>query len=260
MSTSTSAAAHGSSTYLTLPSGSKMPYIGLGLWKAEKGSLADVVETAVRLGYRHFDSAADYGNEQQTGEGLQRAISKGLVKREELFVTTKLWSTYHAREHVRPALERCLADLKLDYVDLFLVHFPISCEYVDFKDKYPPGWCMSGKADEMKLSNASHQETWEAMVHTTYTDTLSHTAPTIPLHCPTRLIPRSTSAPSLRVGGAPVDRTREEHRVSARLTLSLPLPPSTPHPPAHMLLLPPPAAACPTSTLRCCRTCCATPR
>ena len=61
-------------------SGSRMPLIGLGLWKAEQGSAADVVHTAIRLGYRHFDSAADYGNERQTGEGLQRALSAGLVK------------------------------------------------------------------------------------------------------------------------------------------------------------------------------------
>ena len=137
---STSASLSDGSARLTLPSGSKMPYIGLGLWKAEQGTLADIVETAVGLGYRHFDSAADYGNEQQTGEGLQRAISKGVVKREELFITSKLWCTYHARQHVRPALERCLADLRLDYLDLFLVHFPISLEYVDFNERYPAGW------------------------------------------------------------------------------------------------------------------------
>ena len=125
-----STASSSPSTYFTLPSGSRMPLIGLGLWKAEQGSVADVVQTAIRLGYRHFDSAADYGNERQTGEGLQRALSSGLVKREELFITSKLWCTDHAKAHVRPAVERILADLRLSYLDLFLVHFPISLEYV----------------------------------------------------------------------------------------------------------------------------------
>ena len=120
-------------TYLTLSSGSKMPLIGLGLWKAEHGSLADVVVQAIKLGYRHFDSASDYGNEKQTGQGIKQAIDSGLVKREELFVTSKLWCTDHARQHVKPALQRILSDLQLEYLDLFLVHFPISLEYVDPK-------------------------------------------------------------------------------------------------------------------------------
>jgi diketogulonate reductase-like aldo/keto reductase len=83
-----SPAASSSSTFITLPSGSKMPYVGLGLWKAEQGSVADVVESAIRIGYRHFDSAADYGNEQQAGEGFNRAFKQGLVKREDLFITS----------------------------------------------------------------------------------------------------------------------------------------------------------------------------
>ena len=120
-----------SPAYLTLSSGSKMPFIGLGLWKAEQGSVADVVLQAVKLGYRHFDSASDYGNEKQSGDGLKRAIDSGLVKRDELFITSKLWCTDHRKEHVKPALERILSDLQLDYLDLFLVHFPISLEYVD---------------------------------------------------------------------------------------------------------------------------------
>ena len=122
-----------SPTYLTLSSGQKMPFIGLGLWKAEQGSVGDVVVQAIQAGYRHFDSASDYGNEQQTGAGIQKAIDSGLVKREELFITSKLWCTDHGREHVKPALERILSDLQLDYLDLFLIHFPISLEYVDPK-------------------------------------------------------------------------------------------------------------------------------
>jgi len=119
--------------YLTLSSGSRMPFIGLGLWKIDPSTVGDVVHSAIQAGYRHFDSASDYGNEKQSGEGFKRAIADGLVKREELFITSKLWCTDHAREHVRPALQRILSDLQLEYLDLFLVHFPISLEYVDPK-------------------------------------------------------------------------------------------------------------------------------
>jgi len=146
-----------SPTHLTLSSGSKMPFIGLGLWKAEQGTVADAVVQAIKLGYRHFDSAADYGNEKQSGEGFKRAFDSGLVKREDLFITSKLWCTYHAREHVRPALDRILSDLQLEYIDLFLVHFPIALEYVDPKVKYPVGW--TGK----QAKEATIRETWEAM-------------------------------------------------------------------------------------------------
>ena len=149
--------------YITLTSGSKMPFVGLGLWKAETG-LADIVEKAIDLGYRHLDSASDYFNEKQTGEGIERAINKGAVKREDLFITSKLWNTFHAREHVRPALERTLADLRLQNLDLYLIHFPISLEYVDPKERYPSGWAASGDPKDSKLGTASIRETWEAMV------------------------------------------------------------------------------------------------
>jgi D-xylose reductase len=72
-----------------------MPRAGLGLWKIEKDVCAETVYNAIKAGYRLLDSASDYGNEVQTGEGIQRAISEGIVKREDLFVVSKLWNTYH---------------------------------------------------------------------------------------------------------------------------------------------------------------------
>jgi len=117
------------------------------------------------MGYRHLDCACDYGNEAEVGQGIRRAIDEGLVTREELWVTSKLWNTYHAREHVQPACERTLSDLGLDYVDLYLVHFPIALKYVPFETRYPPEWVHEPSAADpkMELVKVPMQETWEAM-------------------------------------------------------------------------------------------------
>ena len=93
-----------------------------------------------KSGYRHFDCACDYGNEAEVGVGLQQAIEKGLCHRKELWITSKLWNTYHRRDHVRAALDRTLNDLQLDYLDLYLMHFPIALNFVPFAKRYPPGW------------------------------------------------------------------------------------------------------------------------
>ena len=125
---------------MRLASGASMPSVGLGLWKVERQNAARTVEEAIRIGYRHFDSAYDYGNEVESGIGLQESMRAGLCKREELWITSKLWNTYHRREHVRPAVERTLRDLGLDHLDLYLVHFPIPQVYVPLELRYPPGW------------------------------------------------------------------------------------------------------------------------
>jgi len=150
---------------LTLRTGASMPAIGLGLWKVPKDVTATAVVDAIRMGYRHLDSACDYGNEKQVGEGIARAISEGLVTREELWITSKLWNTYHAKEHVEPACRKTLADLGLDYVDLYLVHFPISLKFVPFETRYPPEWVYDPDCAEpkMELVDVPVRETWEAM-------------------------------------------------------------------------------------------------
>ena len=142
-----------------------MPLIGLGLWKLDSSSVADTVVAAIRAGYRHLDSACDYGNERAVGEGIRRAIDEGLCTREELFVTSKLWNTYHRGEHAEMAIEKTLDDLGLDYVDLYLIHFPIALKFVPFEKRYPPEWFYDPDADSpVMVSDAVPlAETWHAM-------------------------------------------------------------------------------------------------
>ena len=80
------------------------PAVGLGLWKLERDRTADVVSEAIRIGYRHLDSACDYGNEREAGEGMRRAIAAGHCRRDDLWITSKLWNTYHEPSRVRAAL------------------------------------------------------------------------------------------------------------------------------------------------------------
>ena len=105
---------------LTLRSKDCMPVIGLGTWKIPKEATATAVHAAIKQGYRHLDCACDYGNEKQVGQGIALAIAEGLVTREELFIVSKLWNTYHAPEHVKPACLKSLDDLGLDYLDLYV--------------------------------------------------------------------------------------------------------------------------------------------
>lgn len=143
----------------------QMPIVGLGTWKIGRDATAQAIVDAVAAGYRHIDSAADYGNECETGEGLSAAISQGLCHRDDLWVTSKLWNTYHRREHVRAACDRTLSDLNLDHLDLYLVHFPIATKFVSFDTRYPPEWIYDPDASEpgMEFDNVSLQETWAGM-------------------------------------------------------------------------------------------------
>lgn len=130
-----------------------------GMWRLDDPE--ETVYNAIKAGYRRFDSACDYGNEELTGRGIRRAIEEGIVNRGDLYITTKLWNTYHHPDHVPQALDRCLQDLGLDYVDEFLIHFPISMEFVPFDQKYPPEWTNMNGA--MVLVKNDVTATWKAM-------------------------------------------------------------------------------------------------
>ncbi|MDN3594602.1 aldo/keto reductase [Zunongwangia endophytica] len=141
---------------LKYKNGDEQPAIGLGTWKSGKGEVAKAVEIALNNGYRHIDCAATYGNEAEVGEAFEKVFSEGDVKREDVWITSKLWNDSHKKEDVIPALKQTLSDLKLDYLDLYLIHWPVAFEKgVGFPDK-----------DEQyySLEEVPIIETWEAMV------------------------------------------------------------------------------------------------
>lgn len=143
----------------------QMPAVGFGLWKIAKNDTADRVFKAIEVGYRHLDSAADYGNETQAGEGIRRALADGVCTRDELWITSKLWNTFHRPEHVREACEKTLSDLGVDYLDLYLVHFPIALTYVPISERYPPEWVFDPACEQptMEIDPVPLSDTWRAM-------------------------------------------------------------------------------------------------
>lgn len=141
-----------------LSSGHHMPMVGMGVWRADPEQLKVLIREAILIGYRHFDCAADYGNEKVVGEALSAALSEGLVKREELFITTKLWNSDH--RHVAEACKDSLANLRLDYLDLYLIHFPIATRHTGV------GTTSSAMGDDGVLDidvETSLESTWHDM-------------------------------------------------------------------------------------------------
>lgn len=147
---------------ITLNSGYEMPSVGFGCWKVDKATCADTIYNAIKVGYRLFDGAEDYGNEKEVGEGINRALDEGLVARDELFIVSKLWNSFHDPQNVEKALDRTLSDLKVDYLDLFLIHFPIAFKFVPFEEKYPPGF-YCGDGDKFIYEDVPIIDTWRAL-------------------------------------------------------------------------------------------------
>lgn len=111
---------------LQFSNGDSMPILGLGTWKSKPGEVYEAVKAALRVGYRHIDCARIYGNEAEIGQAFAESFQAGIVKREDIWVTSKLWNDSHAPEHVQPGLAETLSDLQLDYLDLFLMHWPVA--------------------------------------------------------------------------------------------------------------------------------------
>lgn len=140
---------------LKLRNGDQFPVLGLGTWKSEPGEVGEVVKSAIRMGYRHLDCAAIYGNEAEIGQALRELFDQGEITRQELWVTSKLWNDCHHPSHVRAAMEQTLSDLQLDYLDLYLMHWPLAFEH---GHRYP-----ENRDTVIPLSEIPLSATWEAM-------------------------------------------------------------------------------------------------
>ncbi|HDR7801683.1 TPA: aldo/keto reductase [Bacillus tropicus] len=115
-----------------LNNGVEMPWFGLGVFKVEEGpELVEAVKSAIKAGYRSIDTAAIYGNEAAVGEGIRAGIEATGILREELFITSKVWNADQGYEETIAAYEESLKKLQLDYLDLYLVHWPVEGKYKD---------------------------------------------------------------------------------------------------------------------------------
>lgn len=151
-----------SSPTLRLRDGSELPQIGMGTWKHNGERATTAVYNGLKVGYRLIDGACDYGNEKECGEGLKRAIADGVVCREDVWVVSKLWNTFHRKEHVKEAVMRSLSDWGVSYFNLYYVHFPISLKYISPAERYPPGWYVDGKS-KVEHDPVPFRDTWEAL-------------------------------------------------------------------------------------------------
>ncbi|KAF2359532.1 Dpy-19/Dpy-19-like [Trinorchestia longiramus] len=139
-----------------LNTGASMPLLGLGTYRSHDDAAVDAVRYALDVGYRHLDCAQFYANEQQVGEGLRDKLADGTVKREDLFIVSKLWNTHHRKELVVPTLKKTLAALDLQYLDLYLIHWPMAYKEGDeFFPKDATGKIVPGTED--------YVDTWRAM-------------------------------------------------------------------------------------------------
>lgn len=111
-----------------------IPLVGLGTWKANPGEVRKAVEVALKCGYRHVDCASIYKNEHEVGDALEHVFRTTTLVREDVFITSKVWNDMHKYEQILPAVQKSLRDLKSDYLDLYLIHWPVTdsnTRYID---------------------------------------------------------------------------------------------------------------------------------
>lgn len=153
-----------------LSNGLNIPKIGFGTWQTPDGDVAESSVThALKAGYRHIDTAAIYGNEESVG----RAIKKSGIDRSELFITTKLWNNNHSYEKAKLAIDESLAKLDLDYVDLYLIHWP---NPVDLRPDFATGNAESWRAMEEAVTEGKIKAIGVSNFHPHHIDALLETA------------------------------------------------------------------------------------
>lgn len=141
---------------VTLSNGQKIPVLGLGTWKSKPNEVAQAVKDAIDVGYRHFDCAFIYQNEKEVGEALSSKFKENVVRREDVWVTSKLWNTYHEPHLVEVGLRKSLKNLQLEYLDLFLIHWPHG--FRSGEELFPA----DGEGNTI-FSDVDYVETWKAM-------------------------------------------------------------------------------------------------
>jgi len=144
------------SPLVKLNNGKEIPLVGLGTWKSPAGQVYEAVKIAVEAGYRHIDCAYVYGNEDEVGRALAELFQAGTVKREDLFITSKCWNSFHSRPLVPQCLNLSLKNLGLDYLDLYLVHWPMGVQ--EGGESFP-----KNEKGEMIFSEVDYLDTWRGM-------------------------------------------------------------------------------------------------
>ncbi|CAB0000062.1 unnamed protein product [Nesidiocoris tenuis] len=137
--------------------GLECPILGLGTYLIKtRGEAERVVKEAIDIGYRHFDCAYFYENEDEVGRAIRAKIGEGVIKREDVFITSKVWNNFHRKDLAKAALDKTLSNFGLDYIDLYLVHWPFA---------YKDGWDMRPLGDDGKVvySDVDFVETWKAL-------------------------------------------------------------------------------------------------
>uniref|UniRef100_A0A0N4Z9M5 Aldo_ket_red domain-containing protein n=1 Tax=Parastrongyloides trichosuri TaxID=131310 RepID=A0A0N4Z9M5_PARTI len=143
---------------IMLNNGLYIPQVGLGTWLSKPGEVKAAVLEALKVGYRHIDCARVYQNQEEVGAALKEAFDSDLVKREDIFVTTKIWNTCHSKEKAKECLTKSLKELGLDYVDLVLIHWPHG--YLEETTELFP---FNEDKTKIHYSNIDYIETWKSM-------------------------------------------------------------------------------------------------